>query len=238
MNLALRRVEALPLDVRTQLAATGALSDVAVVTPFSSLDRYPAHYDTVPARFAHIPAVAAERKSNGQPNLNHVAYIAIAKSYKRDTKFVLAHYPKVLVQSIGRGWYEYFKPASDYWFLEPNLAASPLLRFEARLFDHVLYGVPFAGAPGLLLALGIPLLVIYALLAAFRPALLPRLTREQRLLLMFCAGTIAFVAVVGNTLNALENMRLRFMTDPLIAVLLAFWVQHWLAPRVRQLRRR
>jgi hypothetical protein len=151
---------------------------------------------------------------------------------------VLAHYPKVLLQSVARGWYEYFKPASDYWFVEPNLAASPLLRVEAQLFDRVLYGVAFKGGPGLFLALGIPLVVVYALLAAFRPTLLPQLTREQRLLLMFCAGTIAFVAVVGNTLNALENMRLRFMTDPLLAVLLAFWVQHWLAPRVRQLRRR
>lgn len=238
MNLALRRVEAVPLDVRTQLATTGALSDVAVITPFSALARYPAHYrNPVPERFAHVPALAAELKSNGEPNLNHIAYVEIAKSYKADTRFVLAHYPKVLLESLARGWYEYFKPASDYWFLEPNLAASPLLRGEATLFDRLGYGVPFKGGPGLFLAAGIPLLVLYALLAAFRPSLLPQLTREQRLVLMFCAGTIAFVAVVGNTLNALENMRLRFMTDPLLAVLLGFWVQHWLAPRVRQLRR-
>lgn len=239
MNLALRRVEALPLDVRQQLAMTGALSDVAVVTPFSALAQYPAHYRAaVPERFAHVPAVAAELKSNGQPNLNHIAYIEIAKSYKGDTKFVLAHYPKILLQSLARGWFEYFKPASEYWFLEPNLAASPLLRAETRAFDLVLFGVPFRGSPGLLLVLGIPLLVIYAARAAFRSRVLPQLAREQRLVLAFCAGTIAFVAIVGNTLNALENMRLRFMTDPLLAVLLAFWVQHWLAPRVHQLRRR
>jgi hypothetical protein len=35
-------------------------------------------------------------------------------------------------------------------------------------------------------------------------------------------------------LNAQENMRLRFMTDPLVVILAAYWVAFWLLPRVRR----
>jgi hypothetical protein len=235
MNIALRRVEVLPLEERKRLVAEGQLSDVAPVTPFDPLTSYPAHYAQVPPRFAAIPALADPVKSTGEPNLNHVGYIAIAKSYQADTKQVLRLYPKVLIQSLLRGWYEYFKSSSNYWFVERNLEASWLLRWSNRLFDLLLYGVLLGNTPGLLLIVLIPAMVIYALRVARTPHIVTSLevSSEQRWLLAFAAGTIAFVAVIANTLNTLENMRIRFMTDPLLAAVLAFWIEWWLWPRLR-----
>jgi hypothetical protein len=237
MNIALHRVDSLPLEERAQLVARGALSDVAMVRPFSALDSYPGHYAQVPARFRDIPALAAARKQNGQPNLNHVGYIEIAKRYGDDTRSVVRRYPALLLESIARGWTNYFKPSSKYWFLDTNLDASALMRAETRLFDAVIYGVPAPNRPGLVLLFGIPLLIGYASRVARRPQLVESvlLSKEQRLVLAFCAGTTVFVAVIANTLNTLENMRIRFMTDPLLAVMLAFWLQMWLAPRLQRL---
>jgi hypothetical protein len=236
MNVALHRVDSLPAEERARLVARGALSDVAMVKPFSALDSYPAHYAEVDARFAAIPALAAPRKQNGEPNLNHVGYIEIAKRYGEDTRFVVEHYPGLLVESVARGWTNYFKPSSKYWFLDPNLNASALVRAESRWFDAVVYGVPAPNRPGIVLVFGIPLLVAYALRVAIRPRRVSSLslTFERRLVLVFCAGTISFVAVVANTLNTLENMRIRFMTDPLLVVILAFWIEAWLAPWLRR----
>ena len=237
MNLALRRVEVVPVAERKQLAAQGQLSDVAAVTPFDPLASYPAHYANVPTRFEAIAAVAQPLKSTGHPNLNHFGYIAIAKRYADDTKQVFRLYPKIALRSLALGWYEYFKPSSNYWFLEGNIAHSWLLRWGTRLFDLLLYGA-VGNTPGLILIVLIPVLVLFALRVALRPQSLPgiEVTREQRWLLGFFAATIGFVALVANTLNALENMRIRFMTDPLIAALLGFWIERWLLPRVRALR--
>ncbi|HKU41901.1 MAG TPA: hypothetical protein VJR89_27275, partial [Polyangiales bacterium] len=238
MNIALRRVEAVPIEERKRLVAEHQLSEVALITPFDPLDHYPAAYADVPARFAAIPALASARKTNGEPNLNHYGYIAIAKQYSADTKQVLRHYPKVLVQSLLRGWFEYFKASSNYWFLEKNVADSWLLRWECRVFDFLLYGILIHNTPGLLLALMIPLLVVYALRVARRPQgrVALDVSEQQRWLLAFLAGTIAWVALVANTLNTLENMRIRFMTDPLLCALLGFWIEGWLLPRLRALR--
>jgi hypothetical protein len=237
MNVALRRVDALPHGERERLMASGALSDVSAIKPFQPLDSYPAHYASVPPRFQSVPALANARKSGGEPNLNHWGYIAIAKRYGDDTKFVLEHYPGILALSMLRGWYEYFRSSSDYWFLEPNIAASSLIRIECRLFDVLLYGVFLKKFMGLFLAAGIPWLVIATFRLAHRPppTFPVELTLQRRELLLFCAGTIAFVALVANTLNTIENMRLRFMTDPLLVILAAFWAQTWVIPRVRRI---
>jgi len=236
MNVAVHRLDSLAKPEREHLVATGRLSDVAPLLPFQPLEDYPAHYNTVPARFADIPALAAPHKSNGQPNLNHIAYIAIASRFASDSKYVLAHYPYVAFTSVARGWFEYFRPSSDYWFLEGGASSSSLLHAERTVFDRVLYGVFPGTRVGLFLVIAIPALVFYGARLALRPERLrvSPPTREQRLLLAFCALTVAFVAVIGNALNAQENMRLRFMTDPLAVIIAAHWVQFWLRPRLER----
>jgi len=239
MNIALRRVDALPRAERDRLAALGVLSDVAAAEPFQALDSYPNHYADVPTRFERIRALASARKSNGEPNLNHWGYIAIARSYAHDTKFVVEHYPKILVVSLLRGWYDYFRSSSDYWFLEPNIAASSLIRMECRLFDLLLYGVLLKNSVGLFIVVALPWLVVatFRLALGSPPPFFPvDLTPERRRLLLFCAGTIAYVALVANTLNTIENMRLRFMTDPLFVILASFWVETWVIPRWQRIR--
>jgi hypothetical protein len=236
MNLAVHRVDALPRAEMERLVSSGLLSDVALLRPFQELEDYPAHYNQVPPRLAGIPVLAAAHKSNGQPNLNHIAYIEIASRYAADSKYIIAHYPSVAISSVARGWYEYFRSSSQYWFLDPGLASSRLVRTERDVFDLILYGVLPRGRVGIFLVLGIPALVVYAARLALRrdDAHAGSTTPEQRLILVFCAVIVAFVAVVGNTLNAQENMRLRFMTDPLVVILAAYWVAFWLLPRVRR----
>ncbi len=239
MNVALRRVEALPMPERERLVRDAAISPVSLVTPFDPLERFPRRFSAVPERFAHVPALANARKADGNPNLNHAGYIEISKQYAADTKFVLSHYPKILVVSLFRGWWEYFRSSSDYWFLAPNLEASTLMRVYNRAFDVLVYGALAPKLVGVLLVIAIPALVVATLRALYRGASgVEPLSPEQRVLLGFCAVTIAFVAVTANTLNALENMRIRFMTDPLVVILAAFWTEQWVLPRIRAWRAR
>ncbi len=223
MNTAINRVDAAPLVERQQWTAQGKLSPVALIGTFSPLIDYPAEYRAVPAQFADIPALAQETKSSGHVNYNHYGYIEISRQYGKDTRYVLTHDRHALISGGARGWILYLCSSSDYLAFYEEIGKNPLLRVENTVYDHLFYGrVPHRGVC-LFLLIGLPLVVIYALRAARNHQL--SLDESQRVLLLYLALSILYVALVGNTFNATENNRIRFMTDPFALVLLGFALQ-------------
>jgi hypothetical protein len=220
-NVAIDRVDAVPLAERELLVNAGALSAVSLYKPFSPPEDYPAEYRAVAPSFARIPALSALRKTGGAPNYNHAGYIAISRRYLADTKTILRTHPRILLRALFRGWYFYFHSSSNYYFLLPQFEASPLLSAERWVYDRLLYGLVPTKGICIFLALGIPLVVAYGARAAWRGAV--GLDKAQRALLGYVAVVATYVAVTANLLNATENMRIRFMTDPLLVALLGFF---------------
>jgi hypothetical protein len=75
------------------------------------------------------------------------------------------------------------------------------------------------------LIVGLPVIFAFGLAAAFGRGPGRRLDRSQRLLAGFLCFNIAYVAVVGNSLELGENNRFRFETDPLSVCLLGLSLQ-------------
>lgn len=223
MNTAINRIDYAPLPEREQFIAQGRISPVSLLEPFSTLDKYPAEYRVVPAKFADIPTLSQVVKSSGDGNYNHYGYIGISQHYGQDTRYILSRNPRALIRGGAKGWVQYFCSSSDYLFFYEETENTPLLRIENTLYDHVFYGrLPKHGVC-LFLLIGLPFLVLYAVRAARNQKIL--LDETQRFLLFYLAFTILYVALVGNTLNATENNRIRFMTDPFSLVLLGFWLE-------------
>ena len=220
MNTAINRIDAASVFEREQWVAQGKISPVSLVEPFSALNKYPAEYSAVPAKFADIPALSQAVKSSGDGNYNHYGYIGIAAHYGQDTRYILAHSPRALIRGGAKGWVLYFCSSSDYLFFYEKTEQTPLLRVEVGVYDHLFYWrIPKHGLC-LFLLVGLPFVVVHAVRAARNRQI--SLDETQRVLLLYLAFTILYVAVVGNTLNATENNRIRFMTDPFALVLLGF----------------
>jgi hypothetical protein len=239
MNLWATTGTYVPRAERERLVAQGRMSAAALVDRFESVEVYPAEWRGRPP--ADVPALTEVRRSSGFPNFNNFAYVAIGEHYLHDALAAVRYRPAGLVKGLAKAWFCYFKSPTDYVLLEPNWDRLALLN---RVFDYLLAGrlpvdfgrlgfIPLRSDRGhfigLLLLVGLPLVWCYGLAKARRAG-----DAGPRLALLFMLGTVAWVALVGNTLEAGENQRFRFATDPLSLVLLGYFIQGWLAPRLRR----
>jgi hypothetical protein len=215
------------------LIQTRVLSPVAAVRPFAPLDAYPAAYEQVTPH-ADIPCLRDPVKSTGEPNFNHLAYVALSEQYLRDSLAVVRHAPRSYLWGMAEAWLDYASSTSDSSFLAPNIDRTSAL---VEVYDAVLYG----RVPGLVLGLGGNRYRVYAGLVVALPAawlfglwLAFRSEDRSRLrpLALFLCFNIAWVALVGNSLEVGENNRFRFVTDPLSVALLAVLLQR-VAGRLR-----
>ncbi len=165
-------------------------SAVAMVEPFSAITNYPSAFQTVPARFSEIPALADAFKQNGQPNLNHVGYIAVSEAYKQKAVGLIAGDLPGYAGIVMKAWRNYFTPARHYFLLNPSNHA-------------VLKPLAIPGDAFLLVPAGLLLM-------------LAGLTKRPDAFYLFCAGTVLYIALIGNGLEHGENMRFRVQTDPLL----------------------
>jgi hypothetical protein len=222
MNFARITVRRLPRDTRVRLVEDGILSPVARVGPFAPLEAYPPSYGRITAH-ADIACLRAPLKSTGEPNFNHLAYVAISEQYLRDSFAVLRHAPQAYLRGVTEAWLDYASSTGDSSFLAPN---SDRVRLLMEAYDRFLYG----RSPGMLverggvayrrywsLILGLPA----AWLLGLRIGLSHREASRIRVLALYLCFNIAWVAVVGNSLEVGENNRFRFLTDPLSLALLA-----------------
>jgi hypothetical protein len=215
----------LPRSEIEELTRAGRLSPVALVPRYSDVADYPAEY-RAPSRL-RAPALVQTRKRSRWANYNNITYLRVSDAYLRDALYIIAHRPAAFAKGLLKSWFAYFKSNTDYVLLEPNRARIALWN---KLYDVVFYGrVPFdfsrtrwlktASPRGhylcLLLLLGLPAVLVCGVLLTLRGNLAP----ADRITIAFLCSTIVYVALVGNLLEAGENNRFRFETDPLSLVL-------------------
>lgn len=228
-NLWIMTAGNMPWDEKTALVEAGKLSELSLVNRWASLDAYPDHFKVVPDHFAGIPALAATHKANGSVNYNHYGYIANCDVYGADAKYVLRNHPWHFVVAAGQSWYRYFKSSSDLPVSPQN---QDTMRPAIAFYDYAVYGkspVDLSGwlrivektgsPPYFFLLLGLPLVWGYGLWRAARPGA-RGFSTPQRAVVLFLVLNIAYVAILGCSLDYLETARYRFTTDGLSVVLL------------------
>jgi len=226
MNLARLTTEALGRAEASSLVQAGTLHPAALVPAFSRPEDYPrAYFESLPP--TRVRALYWPVKTTGAVNFNHAAYIAISRDLLADARWVIVHRPATYLGAVAGAWGIYFRSPSDLRFL--GLANLAILRPAMDLYDTVFFGRWPGGrgaeepaAPrrywGLMVVL--PLVFLAGVAAAFGRGPGRALDRPQRSLTAFLAGTIGYVALVGNLLELGENNRFRFETDPLSVCLL------------------
>lgn len=236
-NIAINRLSALPDSDRQRLINAGTLSPVSMIPPFSMPEMYPAKY-FVNRTSSTFPGWASAYKSNGDGNYNHFGFVGISKDYLRDTLYVMRYRPRLALVSTAKAVYYYLCPSSDYlWGNDNDIKIKPLI----ALTDHAVFGkiVLVRGQPGLygklvmedgkpgrrevavypILIAGIILTLVYSSKLLFSQRGRPSwLTSNQLITARYMFVVIVYVMLVG-FLNATENNRMRFDTDPFYALL-------------------
>ena len=231
MSLARLTTDGLGAAEARHLVEAGTLSPSSLVPAFSRPQFYPrAYFDPPPA--TRVRALYWEQKTTGGPNYNHAAYIRISDELLHDSLWVLRHRPGLYLASVREGWRVYFRSPSDLRFLgAENLGA---VKPASDLYDAVFFlrrrapgsdDDPRAPAHYWGLILGLPVVFGFGLAATLGRGPGRRLDRSQRLLAGFLCFNIAYVALVGNSLELGENNRFRFETDPLSLCLLGLALQ-------------
>jgi len=246
MNLARLVIDPIPAPERLEMYRQGRITAVSLVTPFSSLDRYPAALRRVPS--PDHPVLRAHAKRSGVVNYNHIAYVEISRRYQRDALSLIAESPARYLSSVGRAWLLFTWAPSEYWNLDRGRA-----RMEGwnRLFNAIVYGVPAAfvgpGEPpdrldgrsllhhaGLLFTVATVVALVLGFVVAIRDLRSRGPDTARSLTLLFMVGTFLWVAFVGNALEMRENNRFRFMVEPLIIALMVFGADYMLSRKARR----
>jgi len=239
MSLARVVMVNVPEAERQALVDQGRMSTLALIEPFDAVERYPQRFQR-PSGFAAVPVLQNARKSTGETNYNHVAFIQISKQYLRDCLVMIRTRPLAYVKGMARSWFVYTKSTADYgWLIDNRTRLGALDELYSRLFygrvriqtsvGHVrgAEGQPFDVY--VLLILGLPLLVLYGAWSCWSRRSM--LNAGQRAAIGFCCVAIVYVAVLGNALESGENNRFRFMTDGLSFCVLAVLVQRLVQQR-------
>jgi hypothetical protein len=234
-------------EERERLLASGKLPPLARIDEIGGPEMY---YPFVgkPAPTG-IPVLDEERKSSGGENFNNLTYMRLSQAYMQVGLQVLRYAPMAYVRSVAIAWFCYFLPPTDFFqFLENRDAVRPLertynlilfgqfrettrkglreLRAEGHLFSLILY-------TGLFLVLGLPALLIWAIYALYTNIRQKRLAAAQIGLWTILLVEIIWIMLVSNFLSSFENNRYRFPTDPLYCVLVALWLESWIASKPR-----
>ena len=163
------------------------------------------------------PALDAPYRSTGFPNYNHREYARISHDMLRGAIALIRAYPDRYLARIRLATYEFFQPGPRRLF-GWHRANEPRLRPWIEAWNRWLFLSGLLGGSGLdvpnLLMLVYPASVLFALVRA-------RSRAPQRAAFAFMAITLLWVFLLANLLVLDENDRVRFETDPLLAVLVA-----------------
>ncbi|MBI4843168.1 MAG: hypothetical protein HY809_02435 [Nitrospirae bacterium] len=236
-------------QIETQVQS-GDISAIASIPPFESLSAY-ADYLASPSQDSLFkPELSAILKTNGRPNYNHEAYIAISREYQKAAERLISNDPLLYLRTVCGSWRIYFKPSWDYSFLRINTEVlSQYISILSAFRDQVYVDLDLfkqhlfkSNNPGILYPLTSFLVFSSILLAAsFRSVVfLYRIVRHGNtsgLVFIFMTMVVLYVAVLGNIVETGENNRFRVETDPLIFLLTAVMCRD-LYMNIARLRRR
>ncbi len=163
------------------------------------------------------PALDAPYRSTGFPNYNHREYARISHDMLRGALALIRAYPDRYLARIRLGTYEFFQPGPRRLFGWHRMNESRL-RPWIEAWNRWLFLGGLLGGTGLdvpnLLMLIYPASILFALARASSRS-------PQRATFAFIAISLLWVFVLTNLLVLDENDRVRFETDPLLAVLVA-----------------
>ena len=214
-------------EERQSLIEKGRLSPLAMIPPFYPLQSYKPYLPEI--KQTNIPALDQEKKSDGTPNFNHIAYITISDQYLKDAIYVLLHFPHAYIKGIARAFSFFVLPASGYWYLEKN--RQHIRRWDTfykRVFfgqfitpywkkdekKTVSYYIKKIEMSGVFLVIGIPFLFIYSIVATIKAFLQKPLNPAYALTLLFLCINIVYVTLISNLIELGENYRFRFVIEP------------------------
>jgi hypothetical protein len=206
-----------------RLAREDPREAILAVEPFSPLADYAA---VAPMPLpTGIPVLDRPWKSTGARNLNHLAYVEISRRSLAATRAFVARHPAEYLHGVVTSWLVYFRSGADSaWLRDNRLRVASL----SRWFDRLAYlqPEPFVNRLG-------PSHIAWSILVLL-PCVLVHGVRSARrrfregdaagaATLLFLVFTVAYVAVVGNSIEIGENNRFRFESEPLaLALLLVF----------------
>lgn len=203
------------------------LSPLALQRPFSRLDRYPEF--VAATQPTGIPVLDRKYKSNGPANFNHLAYAAISRQYRDDALRVIHTHPAVYLESVATAYLIFFKPSSDYPFVQENRVR---ITSFARLYNRVVAGqfvypadpgfdFQGPGTIGYFIVIGFGLCALYGGVLAIRFLRHPNNVSRHDAVLLFLWMNLLYVTIVGNAVEMGENQRFRFLINPLLVAMLA-----------------
>jgi hypothetical protein len=218
-----RRAEVSPL------LQSGALDPVVTVPPFSAPSRFRAlGYDDV----SDVPALSRD-------DFHNVNVPAISSAYAESAKALILFRPSHFLANVAIGYGNFSAPSSEYDHLAPDrdrmrlhvaayraLTLLPLVRAADRSLPIGTLGSAFA----ILIPLG---LGAHAWLVARRRRRgddVERILRGEAA--MIGAGAlILYTAAIGSALELGENVRFKFMIEPLLLTYWTILAARWWAER-------
>ena len=217
---------------RERLVAEGVLSEYALRSPFALPLLVPDEFEREEAR--GVPVLDQPITSTGTANFNHTAYVRLCRQYLDDAIAVATHQPGTVAGAVKDALLIFARPAGDYaLFTEDNReAVAPLHRAYnlvvlGQVRPHATTG-PDAPAPGSvngILEIGWVVVALYGAVLVLAVPLVRWALRERgrdpvAAVVLFAAGTIGYIVVIGNAFEAGENNRFHFLLDPLAVVVL------------------
>jgi hypothetical protein len=199
----------------------GSSSPFGDVKPFAAAEVYAPFLNL---RATGVPVLDALRRTNGATNYNWIGYIAVSNEYLREYERVLSRNPGLLATVLRSSLASYVRPASDNLALlltpvsASNVAAlRPALALLRMDFAVRVPGrVRFLVRPACILIGALVLLVLGGLpVLAFVDS---RRRDAAAGLALFVLWNTAYVTVVGNLFENLENMRFRLEIEPLLLI--------------------
>ncbi len=212
LGMSLARLTTDRLDDRTRALwiRQRQLDPVAAVPAFSPLSDYPVERRAVPPGTPDHPALVAPSKTDGSPNFNHVAYVAIGRALAREALRVVRRRPELCLSGLREAFATWLKPPNEYDLLVARLRnVEGWDRLHSRLVLWSREG-PEGGGPCLVLLL-LAVLTAAALLSC------PGAARRRTLLLTALPLlTIGLNLAVGCLLESDENNRFRVEVEALV----------------------
>jgi hypothetical protein len=162
------------------------------------------------------------------PDTSDIIYLIIRNQILSDALYLLVHFPYYYLDQTVRAFVIYFRPSSDYKYVEDNLRL--IARWD-RIYSLVVDGQPAALFGSIqdktrpkhsLFEVGYftlveVLTVLVGTLVLGRDIIRRRRTDPARTGWLLAAGTtVLFISVIDNLFDTSETNRARFMVEPLI----------------------
>lgn len=247
MSAARMTVFRIPKADRLSLVAEGRLSEISRIRPFSPPETYFPVVGQPPAT-GHA-ALDAVRISTGAINYNHAVYPAVSRRYAEDALRALRIRPGAYAGALADSFWIFLQPPSDF---APFALNRQRIATWERVYDFAVYGQtytydsyptlrresPIGHALAMLAAVPWLYLVIFvaALVGPSRWAFGQLRTRgtdqAAAITILFLAGNVVWVMLVGNLAEVGENNRFRFLVEPAVFVLATFEVSRRLGWRM------